>query len=105
MRTLLLFLLALPALAHQQPTTLARLDVGDSHVTLSLHVPLTELELAFGHDVSNRPEQSLPQWDADFHAYLTRHIHPRSPNGQPWSVAVRKTTVQQAERTPTGVFQ
>lgn len=57
MRTLILALLAVPffahlAYAHQQPTTLVVLDVGSNRVTMNLHVPLNELELAFGHAVT-----------------------------------------------------
>lgn len=106
MRTLLLLIaLCLPALAHQQPTTLAQLDVQDRHVALTLHVPLSELELAFGHDVTTNPEATIPRWDNAFRLYLTTHIHPHSATGQPWSVEVLETKVQRAEQTQTGVFQ
>src|SRR3954447_16547782 len=74
--------------AHQQPTTLALLNVSSDHVTMDLHLPLTELELAFGHDVTQHPEQSLAVWGPALKAYLTTHIRPETPSGQAWSVRV-----------------
>jgi hypothetical protein len=35
---------------HEQPTTLVVLDVAPAQVTMDLHVPLTELESAFGQE-------------------------------------------------------
>lgn len=92
------------ALAHQQPTTLVVLDVAPNQVAMNLHVPLSELELAFGNDVSQDPETSLPKWQTQFSDYLRSHIHPTT-DGQPWSVAVIDLQVQKAEQTQSGPFQ
>ncbi len=67
--------------AHQQPTTLVVLDVGSDHVTVTLHVPLTELELAFGHQVTQSPKKTIATWRPAFEQYLLNHIHPGSTAG------------------------
>src|SRR2546422_551135 len=87
------------AYAHQQPTTLVVLDIGSEHVAMNLHIPLNELELAFGHDVTQRPEQTIPLWGPPFREYLISHIHPVTAAGQPWSVQVLDMTVGSAEQT------
>ncbi|MBL8215336.1 MAG: hypothetical protein JNK87_31745 [Bryobacterales bacterium] len=66
--------LSLPVCAHQQPTTLALLDIGARDVTLSLHVPLNEWKLALGHQVTERPEQRIATWETAFRRYLADHI-------------------------------
>lgn len=91
--------------AHQQPTTLVVLDVGSEHVAMNLHVPLSELELAFGHDVTQRPEQTITVWGPAFRQYLSDHIHPVTDAGQPWSVQVLDMLVGSAEQTQSGPFQ
>lgn len=92
------------AYAHPQPTTLIVLDVAPNQVAMNLHVPLTELELAFGNEVSQNPETSLPGWQARFSDYLRNHIRLMT-DGKPWSVTVPDMQVQKAEQTQSGPFQ
>lgn len=92
------------AYAHEQPTTLIVLDVAPDQVAMSLHVPLSELELAFGHAASQNPEVSLPQWQAAFKDYLLNHIYPLTDE-KPWSVAVLEMQLQRTEQTQSGPFQ
>ena len=91
--------------AHQQPTTLVELDIGADRVSMNLHVPLSELELAFGHDVTQRPEQTIKAWGTPLREYLTGHIHPVTAAGKPWTVTVLGATVGHAEQTQSGPFQ
>lgn len=93
------------AFAHEQPTTLVLLDVAPDKVAMTLHVPLNELELAFGHEVSVNPEASLERWRSPFQEYLLSHIHPLTEDKQAWSVAVLDMQVQKAEQTQSGPFQ
>lgn len=93
------------AYAHEQPTTLVMLDVAPDKVAMTLHVPLNELELAFGHEVSVNPEASLKRWQAPFQEYLLAHIHPLTEGRQAWSVAVLDLQVQKAEQVQSGPFQ
>jgi HupE / UreJ protein len=93
------------AYAHQQPTTLVVLDVASDRVTMNLHVPLNELELAFAHDVTRDPEKLITVWGPSFREYLVAHIHPVTTAGQPWSVQVMEMKVGSAEQTQSGPFQ
>jgi hypothetical protein len=102
---LLLLFISLRTYAHEQPTTLVVLDVAPAQVTMDLHVPLTELESAFGNEVSVNPEARLPHWQAQFKQYLLDHIRPVSRDGQPWAVTVTDLQLQQAEQLQSGKFQ
>src|ERR1700690_158251 len=73
---LCVFSLAQIANAHQQPTTLAVLNIDSQRVELKLHVPLSELELAFGHHVTERPQETMPLWTEPLRQYLIEHIRP-----------------------------
>ncbi len=93
------------AYAHQQPTTLVALTVGADRVSMKLHVPLPELELAFGNKVTQSPEQTITTWGPAFQQYLAEHIHPVTVTGQPWSVQVQDIAIGRAEQTQSGPFQ
>ena len=90
--------------AHQQPVTLVMLDVGPQNGAMTLHVPLNELELAFGNQVTQTPETSLAQWRVQFSEYLMKHIH-LTTKDQVWSVQVKEMEVAKAEQTQSGPFQ
>ena len=104
-RLLLATLIAQIVCAHQQPTTLVVLDIGSEHVAMKLHVPLNELEFAFGHDVTQRSEQTLAVWGPPLKEYLIDHIRPITAAGQPWSVLVVDMSVGSATQTQSGPFQ
>ena len=104
-RLLAAMLVARAVSAHQQPTTMMLLDAGADNVEMKLHVPLNELELAFGHDVMRDPERNLGLWRGDFERYLREHIHPTTEGGQPWRVHVRNMTIGKASQTQSGPFQ
>ena len=97
--------IAQSAYAHQQPTTLVMLDIGSDRVAMNLHLPLNELELAFGHNVTQRPTQTISLWESPLREYLIGHIHPVTAAGQPWPVQVLDMTVGSAEQTQSGPFQ
>lgn len=110
MRTLTFFLLGglaatIPAPAHQQPTTLVLLNTHADGVDMSLHVPLSELELAFGHGVNQQPPRPLAEWSEDFRRYLRSHIQPQTDGGLPWTVEVRQLQLGESEQSPSGPFQ
>lgn len=88
------------ARAHPQPATLVMLDIGD-YVTAELHVPLPELELAFGHSVTKQP---IAAWEQPFRDYLLAHVRPATPSGQPWSMRVSSISMGNAEQDQTGSF-
>ncbi len=91
--------------AHQQPTTQMLLDVGTGRVGVELHIPLPELELAFGHRVTENPEVNLAAWGHSFRRYLTNHIHPVSAGNKPWQVRVLSLAIGRTEQRQSGPFQ
>lgn len=91
--------------AHQQPTTIVLLDVMPDKVGMELEIPLSELELAFGHNVTENPEVSIKGLEAQLKQYLVSHIRPVSENNQPWAVEIKNIKVEQVEQTQSGTFQ
>ncbi len=103
---LALSLLAPPRLdAHQQPTTIVLLDVTPKKIGMELQMPLSELELAFGHDVAQNPETAIERLRPQISEYLLAHIHPLTVEKQPWSVSVAEMRVETAEQTQSGQYQ
>jgi hypothetical protein len=103
----LLVLFSFPAwtFAHPQFTTIAIFDVSPETVALELHIPLGELELAWGHDASKNTETLVERLGPQLKEYLLAHIHPLTPEGKPWTVEVVDLTVEGIQQTPTGPFQ
>ena len=91
--------------AHQQPTTIVLLDVNPDKVVMKLEVPLSELELAFGHDVTKEPETLVERLGPQLKDYLIAHIRPMTAEDQPWSVEVKEMKVEKAEQTQSGPYQ
>ena len=102
---LLALLLSPAAWAHLQPTTLAVLNADSGRANLTLHLPLSELQLAFGHRVNDRPEARMASWSADLRQYLIEHTCPTSPDGKAWAVEVLDMALGSAEQTQSGPFQ
>jgi hypothetical protein len=100
-----LLLMPQTSYGHQQPTTIVVLDVRPGGVGMELQVPLSELELAFGHSVSTNPTDLLDRLGASLSTYLVSHIHPAALDGRPWSVSVANMMVGQAEQTQSGPYQ
>jgi hypothetical protein len=90
--------------AHQQPTTIVLLDVSSDKVAMQLQIPLSELELAFGHDVTQNTETLVERLAPQLKNYLIAHIRPVTAN-QFWSVEVTRMKVEKAEQTQSGAYQ
>jgi hypothetical protein len=91
--------------AHPQPTTLLSLEASDGSVTAEMHLPLPELELAFGHNVTGEPENRITQWGPDLRTYLVQHIRPASVSGHPWIVEVTGLELETGKQPQSGQFQ
>ncbi len=61
--------------AHQTPTSIVLLDVSPGKVAMELQLPLTELELAFGHEVTKNPETLVERLGPQLKEYIKAHIH------------------------------
>ena len=101
----LFIILPQPSFAHQQPTTIVLLDITPKKVGMELEIPLSELELAVGHNLTETPEESIKNFEPQLKEYLLSHIRPVSENNQPWSIEITKIKVEKAEQTQSGTFQ
>lgn len=103
LRALSLLLLTAPlSFAHPEPNSLALLDIHDTRVQMTLHIPLTELELSFGHAVSINPQTNLPRWQPDFEKYLLAHLRVRTLAQKPWAIQLNGVQLQRTERFQAG---
>ncbi len=68
-------------------------------------MPLSELELAFGHDVTKDTDTLVERLRPQLEDYLIAHIHPMSSKDQPWSVGVADMKVEKAVQTQSGPYQ
>ncbi len=92
-------------LAHQQPTTIVLLDVNPDKVSMELQIPLNELELAFGRDVSQNTDHLIERLSPQIKDYLLAHVHPATLENQLWSLAVTNMELGKAEQTQSGPYQ
>ncbi len=88
--------------AHQTPTTIALLDVSPGKVGMELQLPLTELELAFGHEITKNPESVIDRLGPQLAEYLKAHIHPYTTKEYPWAVEVRDMQMDKGVQPASG---
>jgi len=102
---LLLLCFPLGIFAHQTPSTIVLLDVNPKTVSVELQLPLGELELAFGHEITKDPEHLIEKFGSQLKEYLLAHIHPMTAKDKPWAVEVTNMTIGKAEQTESGPYQ
>ena len=81
------FLTATSARAHSAPGSAVALDFRFSSVDAELHLPLSELEIAFGSPLAAAPALILPRHRTALFAYVLRHIAVHAPDGRAWHIA------------------
>lgn len=91
--------------AHQTPSTIVLLDVNPKAVSVELQLPLGELELVFGHEITKDPEHLIEKFGSQLKEYLLAHIHPMTEKNKPWIVEVTNMIVGKAEQTGSGPYQ
>ncbi|WP_316829255.1 HupE/UreJ family protein [Pedobacter aquatilis] len=64
------------------------MDVSPDKVSLEVQLPITELELAFGQNLSKAPEQVLADYSPQLREYLLAHIHAYTTPEKPWLINV-----------------
>lgn len=103
-RFILIALAFLPnrSFAHQTPTTIVLLDVTPRNVAMELQLPLSELDLAFGHDLMKNPETIVDRLNAQLKEYLKAHIHPYVAKDQPWLVSITSLRMDKGEQEASG---
>jgi HupE / UreJ protein len=92
----------LTASAHQTPSTIVLLDISPAKVTAELQLPLSELELAFGHDVFTNPQNLVERVGPQLKEYLLAHIHVMEAKNKPWLVNIADMKVEEAEQAASG---
>ncbi|MGC4103229.1 HupE/UreJ family protein [Ferruginibacter sp.] len=90
------------AAAHQTPTTIVLLDVSPGKVAAELQLPLSELELAFDHDITKDPSTLVQQLGPQLKEYLKAHIHPYVNRENPWAVEIKTMQVTKGEQAVSG---
>lgn len=96
-------LLSLTATAHQTPSTLIFLDANGKQITLELQMPLTELELAYGHDVTKSPATLLQRMSPQLKEYLKAHIRAYQTRTNPWSVEIKSLRMDKGQYAENGI--
>ena len=92
--------------AHPMPNSVVLLDLKSDGVSAELQLPLSELELAFGHQVNDQNSATLvKRLGPQLKAYLFSHIHPESTDHQQWKVTVGDLSVQPVEQSPSGPYR
>lgn len=91
--------------AHQTPSTIVLLDVNPKTVSVELQLPLGELELAFGHEITKDPDHLIEKFGPQLKEYLLAHIHPMTAKDLPWQVEVNDMRLGKAEQTLSGPYQ
>ena len=92
-------------MAHPMPNSVVLLDIKADRVDAELQLPLSELELAFGHDVNHNSDGLIQRLSPQLKAYLLQHIHPVSPDGMLWIVTVKNMLVQPVQDSPSGPYK
>ncbi|GAB6899034.1 HupE/UreJ family protein [Kineosporia succinea] len=95
-----------PASAHPMPRSIVALDVGDSSITADLQIPVNDLALASGIDLTGDDADAVLTGQAgDLKNYLAEHVQPVSTTGTPWTVAVGTVALSEAEQTGSGTYR
>ncbi|MCR8558785.1 HupE/UreJ family protein [Mucilaginibacter sp. BJC16-A38] len=89
--------------AHQTPNTLVFLDASPNRVALELQMPLSELELAFGNNISKNPETLIERFGPQLKEYLKAHIHAYSKKTAPWQVEVESLRMDKGKYIENGI--
>jgi hypothetical protein len=89
--------------AHQTPNTLVFLDASPNRVALELQMPVSELELAFGNNISQNPETIIERFGAQLKEYLKAHIHAYSKKANPWNVEIETLRMDKGKYMENGI--
>jgi hypothetical protein len=89
--------------AHTTPSTMVFMDVNPGKVSLELQMPLPELELAFGNNISNDPQGLIKKFGPQLKEYLEAHTHAYNDRTKPWLVNVGKLRMDQGQYPENGI--
>ncbi len=72
---------------------------------MELQIPLSELELAFGNNVTENTDTLVARLEPQLSTYLLAHIRPETADKKLWTVEVAGMKVGAAEQTQSGPYQ
>ncbi len=96
---------ALPAklFAHQSPNSLVFIDVAPGSVAMEVQLPVPELELAFGNNISKNPETLIERLGLQLREYLKAHIHAYVTKTNPWQVTTVSLRMDKGKYIDNGI--
>jgi len=89
--------------AHQSPNSLIFLDISPERVAMEIQLPVPELELAFGNDISKDPETIIERFGPQLKEYLNAHIHAYINKGEPWLVEISSLKMDKGKYIENGI--
>jgi len=90
--------------AHPMPTSKVLLTVHPHRLEAELHLPLSELQPAFGHAVGDSAAAVLPHYGPALRQYLARHVRVQSPDGRYWALHIGRLAVQHQQNPLNGPY-
>ncbi|GLY28806.1 HupE/UreJ family protein [Kineosporia sp. NBRC 101731] len=94
------------ASAHPMPHSIVALDVGEHSITANLQIPVDDLSIASGIDLTGDSAASaIGERGDDLNEYLIEHLRPYSEDGAAWAAAVGPIALSRAEQTGSGAYR
>lgn len=97
-----LFFLPACVSAHQAPYSIAYMDISPNRVGVELHIPLTELELAYGNKLTQNPTTLLLRMEPRLREYLLAHTQVYVKKEHPWMVSITHMAMDKEEQIASG---
>lgn len=91
--------------AHPMPTSVVLLTVHAHRIDAEVQIPLNELQAAIGHAVNDSSAGLVARLGPTLRTYLAQHLHPTSPDGRPWAVAVGALAVHETQNPINGPYR
>ena len=93
------------AAAHPMPNSVLLLAVQAHRIEATVQIPLSELQPAFGHAVSDSSARLVARLGPALRTYLAQHIKLQSPGGRAWAVAVGQLGVRETQNPLNGPYR
>ncbi|MFT4203073.1 MAG: HupE/UreJ family protein [Chitinophagaceae bacterium] len=78
------------------------MDVSPDRVGVELHIPLSELALAYGANLAQDPETLLQRMEPQLKEYILAHTHAFVKREQPWLVEINSMDMDMEEQIVSG---
>ncbi|PZP47601.1 MAG: hypothetical protein DI598_10845 [Pseudopedobacter saltans] len=88
--------------AHQAPYSVAYLDITPDKVSIELHIPLSELALAIGENLSNDPQHLLQTKETELRKYILQHTQAYITKNHPWQVDLKSLELSEESQVTSG---